>query len=91
MDIFGRYGGKEFLILMPDTDLAGAVIAAERVRGAVAKEPAPEVGGRRHLSCTIGVAEHRKGENTRLVLTRAEAHLNLGKAGGRDRVVAEAR
>jgi len=91
VDVLGRYGGKEFLILMPDTDLGGAVIAAERVRSAVARELLPEVEGRRHLSCTIGVAEHRKGENTRLVLARAEAHLNLGKAGGRDRVVAEVR
>lgn len=91
VDVFGRYGGKEFLALLPDTDLKGAVIAAERVRAAVAREPVPEVDGRRHLSCTVGVAEHRKGENTRLVLARAESHLNLGKAGGRDRVVAEAR
>jgi diguanylate cyclase (GGDEF)-like protein len=91
VDILGRYGGKEFLILMPDTALDGALIAVERVRGAVAGEPMPEVEGRRNLSCTAGVAEHRKGENTRLVLARAEAHLNLGKAGGRDRVVAEVR
>jgi diguanylate cyclase (GGDEF)-like protein len=91
VDILGRYGGKEFLILMPDTALDGALIAAERVRSAVAREPMPEVEGRRTLSCTAGVAEHRKGENTRLVLARAEAHLNLGKAGGRDRVVAEVR
>jgi len=91
VDLLGRYGGKEFLILMPDTSLDGAVIAAERVRAAVAREPVPEVEGRRHLSCTAGVAEHRKGENTRLVLARAEAHLNLAKAGGRDRVVAEKR
>lgn len=91
VDVLGRYGGKEFLVLMPDTNLGGAVIAAERVRAAVAREPLPEVEGRRHLSCTVGVAEHRKGENTRLVLSRAETHVNLGKAGGRDRVVAEKR
>jgi diguanylate cyclase (GGDEF)-like protein len=91
VDHLGRYGGKGFLILMPDTDLGGAVIAAERVRASVAREPVPEVEGRRNLSCTVGVAEHRKGENTRLLLGRAEAHLNLGKAGGRDRVVAEVR
>jgi diguanylate cyclase (GGDEF)-like protein len=91
VDVLGRLGGKEFLVLMPDTDLDGAVIAAERVRSAVAREPVPEFDGRRNLSCTVGVAEHRKGENTRLLLARAEAHLNLGKAGGRDRVVAEKR
>lgn len=91
VDIFGRYGGKEFLAIMPDTDLNGAVIAAERVRAAVGREPVPEVHGKRHLSCTLGVAEHRKGENTRLILGRAEAGLNYAKAAGRDRVVAEAR
>ena len=88
VDIFGRYGGKEFLVLMPDTDLKGAVIAAERLRSAVGREPVPEVRGRKHLGCTLGVAEHRKGENTRLVIGRAEAGLNYAKAAGRDRVVA---
>ena len=88
VDLFGRYGGKEFLALMPDTDLQGAVIAAERIRAAVAREPLPEVRGRRNLSCTLGVAEHRKGENTRLVIGRAEASLIYAKAAGRDRIVA---
>jgi len=88
VDVFGRYGGKEFLALMPDTGLNGAVIAAERIRAAVGREPLPEVRGRRHLSCTLGVAEHRKGENTRLLIGRAEAGLNYAKAAGRDRVVA---
>lgn len=88
VDVFGRYGGKEFLALMPDTDLQGALIAAERIRAAVGREPVPEVSGRRHLSCTLGVAEHRKGENTRLVIGRAEAGLNFAKAAGRDRVIA---
>ena len=88
VDVFGRYGGKEFLAIMPDTGLKGAVIAAERLRAAVGREPLPEVKGRRHLSCTLGVAEHRKGENTRLVIGRAEAALNYAKAAGRDRVVA---
>jgi diguanylate cyclase len=88
VDVFGRYGGKEFLALMPDTDLKGAVIAAERIRAAVSREPLPEVQGRRNLSCTLGVAEHRKGENTRLAIARAETGLNYAKAAGRDRVVA---
>ena len=88
VDVFGRYGGKEFLALMPDTDMRGAVIAAERIRAAVSRQPLPEVRGRRHLRCTLGVAEHRKGENTRLVIGRAEASLIYAKAAGRDRVVA---
>jgi diguanylate cyclase len=88
VDIIGRYGGKEFVVIMPDTDLKGALIAAERIRAAVGREPLPDVKGRRRLSCTLGVAEHRKGENTRLVIGRAEAALNYAKAAGRDRVVA---
>lgn len=88
VDILGRHGGKEFIVIMPDTDLKGSVVAAERLRTAVAREPLPETRGRKHLSCTLGVAEHRKGENTRLVIGRAEAALNYAKAAGRDRVVA---
>jgi diguanylate cyclase len=88
VDVFGRNGGKEFLAIMPDTALKGAVIAAERLRVRVEREPAPEVLGRRHLSCTLGVAELRRGENTRLLIGRAEAGLNYAKAAGRDRVVA---
>ena len=88
VDVFGRHGGKEFLAIMPDTDLKGAVVAAERVRAAVARESVPEVDGRRHLSCSLGVAEHRKGENTRLLIGRAEAGLAYAKAAGRDQVVA---
>lgn len=88
VDIIGRYGGKEFIAVMPDTDLKGALIAAGRLRAAVGREPLPEAKDRRHLSCTQGVAEHRKGENTRLVIGRAEAALNYAKAAGRGRVVA---
>jgi diguanylate cyclase len=88
VDVLGRYGGKEFLAIMPDTDLKGSVIAAERLRAKVGAQPVPEVRGRRHLSCTLGVAEHRKGENTRLVIARAESALHFAKAAGRDRVVA---
>ncbi len=88
VDVFGRYGGKEFLVVMPDTDLKGAIIAAERVHAAVGREPLPEARERRHLSCTLGVAEHRQGENTRLAIGRAEAGLSFAKAAGRDRVIA---
>jgi diguanylate cyclase (GGDEF)-like protein len=88
VDVFGRCGGKEFLAIMPDTDLNGAIVAAERLRAAVGREPVREVRGKHHLGCTLGVAEHRKGETTRLVIGRAESALNFAKAAGRDKVVA---
>jgi diguanylate cyclase (GGDEF)-like protein len=87
VDVLGRYGGNEFLVFMPDTDLAGARIATDRLLAFVAREPIPEIEGRRHLGCTVGLTEHRKGENTRLLLQRAEAQLHLAKAGGRDRAM----
>lgn len=88
VDVFGRQGGKEFLVLMPDTDLKGAQVAAGRVLAAVIREPLPETQGRTHLGCTLGVTEHRAGENLRLLLARAESGLSYGKAAGRGRVIA---
>ena len=88
VDVFGRQGGKEFLILMPDTDLKGAQVAASRVLGNVTREPLPATQGRSHLGCTLGVTEHRAGENLRLLLARAESGLSYGKAAGRGRIVA---
>ncbi len=88
VDVFGRYGGKEFLLIMPDTDLKGAIIATERLRAALAREYFPELRGERRLTCTIGVSQHHQGKNASLVLGRAEAGLNYGRAAGRDRTIA---
>jgi len=87
VDVFGRYGGKEFLLVMPDTDLKGALIAAERMRAALEREYLPELRGERRVTCTIGIAQHRKGGSATHLLGRAESALNLGKAAGRDRIV----
>lgn len=87
VDVFGRYGGKEFLLVMPDTDLKGAVIAAGRVRTALEREYLPELRGERRVTCTIGIVQHRKGGSAAHLLGRAEGALNLGKAAGRDRIV----
>jgi diguanylate cyclase (GGDEF)-like protein len=91
VDVFGRYGGKEFLAIMPDTDLSGASVAAERILQAVRREPLPETRGERNLSCTLGVTEHRGGENLRLLLGRAETALVYAKAAGRGRFHAQER
>ena len=88
VDVFGRYGGKEFLVIMPDTDLAGAVIAGERIRAAVNRESFPGFEGERRVTCTIGVAQYGEGEQLAQLVARADACLNYAKAAGRDRVVA---
>jgi diguanylate cyclase (GGDEF)-like protein len=85
-DVFGRLGGEEFLIVLPGTDLAGALVVAERVRAAVetAGFPGLPAGGR--VSVTLGVAQRGRGEEISALLDRADRALYAGKAAGRNRV-----
>ncbi len=86
-DLLGRFGGEEFLLVLPDASFAGAVAAAERVRQAVDARPfasgAPEI----RMTVSLGVATSRPGEeNLDEVLHRADAGLYKAKAAGRNRV-----
>jgi diguanylate cyclase (GGDEF)-like protein len=84
-DFAARFGGEEFVLLLPDTDREGAVVVAEKVRVAVA---AVEVAGvSRPITATFGVAAlpEDAGEPT-LVLRAADRALYLGKSRGRNRV-----
>jgi diguanylate cyclase (GGDEF)-like protein len=77
-DVFGRFGGEEFLALLPDTDRQGALQVAERVRAAVESEAG--------ITVTIGVAQSA-GEDMHALLAKADQALYRGKAAGRNRVV----
>jgi diguanylate cyclase len=81
IDVFGRFGGEEFLLLLPDTDQPGASVVAERIRAAVAAETG--------VTVTIGVAQHAKDEAPAALLARADQALYRGKASGRNRVLAQ--
>ena len=83
-DIFGRYGGEEFLAILPDTDLQGARTVAERMRAATEKADFPGAG--RKVTLTVGVAEHLRREELNALLARADRALYAGKAQGRNRV-----
>ncbi len=82
IDTFGRFGGEEFLIILPGTEREGALAAAERVRAAT------EAGAR--VTISAGVATHQKGEDVSALLQRADQALYQAKASGRNRVVAYA-
>src|SRR5258708_10416858 len=86
IDVFGRFGGEDFLLLLPAATLEGARAAAERVRRSIEAARFPALG-ERPVTVTIGVAEHGKGEDVAALLARADRALYAGKAGGRNRVV----
>jgi diguanylate cyclase (GGDEF)-like protein len=85
-DSIGRWGGEEFLIVLPGTDEQGALRATERLRTALAADQPEEARScGLAVTVTIGVAEWRRDEMDELV-TRADSALYLGKAAGRDTV-----
>jgi diguanylate cyclase (GGDEF)-like protein len=89
--LLARYGGEELCMVLPEQDLDGALLCAERVRRDVASAPfalAAAPSGIIHLSVSIGVAELRPGEDAAALLAAADQALYRAKDEGRDRVVA---
>lgn len=88
-DQFGRVGGEEFALLMPETRLASAAIVAERIRSAFAARPIEiGIGVSVPVTVSIGAAELRgSGETCPDLMARADVALYRAKATGRDRVV----
>lgn len=91
-DIACRFGGEEFVVLMPDTDFRQAQSVAERVRQAVAERPF-EAGAQRPLNITVSVGvalNDAEGDTPELVLKRADIALYRAKREGRNRVIFDA-
>ena len=93
IDLACRYGGEEFVIVMPETDMAVAATVAERLRRRVATEPFPIEQGKRPVEVTIsiGIAVlEATDDNAASILKRADQALYRAKRDGRNRVVADA-
>ena len=89
VDLFGRMGGEEFCILLPDTDLAGATALAERLCQAVAREPARVEEASIAYTVSIGASNFRPGDKSfAAILARADKALYQAKNAGRNRVAA---
>ena len=89
-DLAGRIGGEEFLMVLPETDLAGAQPFAERLRQVVASRPVPVSSGGLGVTCSLGIAQRRPDDlDAGQLLARADAALYRAKAEGRDRVCSD--
>lgn len=85
IDTVGRWGGEEFLVILPETGLAGAVQAAEKLRQTIAAHDFPAVGRK---TASFGVAELRPAESIKDLIARADEALYRAKENGRNRVEA---
>jgi two-component system cell cycle response regulator len=93
IDLACRYGGEEFVIVMPETDLHVAGMVAERLRRSIAGEPFAINKGTKRVEVTISIGLSTlelKGEAVADVLKRADTALYRAKHDGRNRVVAAA-
>ncbi|KFL36174.1 GGDEF domain-containing protein [Arenimonas donghaensis] len=90
-DVMGRLGGEEFIVLMPDTDGASAVAAAERIRQAFSDRPLDLQGERRKVTLSIGVAVLAPADRLfSQLLLRGDRAMYAAKHAGRDLVMADA-
>lgn len=83
VDTLGRWGGEEFLLILPHTDLEHAAMVADKLRRAVGQETLPVVGPK---TASFGVASHRPGDTATDLLARADQALYDAKHTGRDKV-----
>lgn len=85
-DVFGRYGGEEFVQILPQTMLAGAMADAERLRQRISTLKLPVSGSVGQLTVSIGVAQYIPNETIEQTFARADRALYKAKRLGRDRV-----
>jgi len=93
IDLACRYGGEEFVVVMPDTDVTYAYTVAERLRKSIETTPVPisRPPGKLDITISIGIAGTEAGcDGAETLLHRADQALYNAKNGGRNRVVADA-
>lgn len=91
-DLAVRYGGEEFAVIVPDADIALAQRVAERLRTMMEERPfetGEQIGGI-SLTCSLGAAEARQGDEAMDILKRADDCLYRAKKAGRNQVVTDA-
>lgn len=84
-DHVGRWGGEEFLLILPNTCLQDALLVAEKIREALQEHPFETVG---QVTASLGVATHQASESVQEWVNRADQALYQSKQTGRNRVSA---
>lgn len=82
-DILARWGGEEFVILLPDVDMDKACYVAEKMRHAIEQMQIPEVG---NVSASFGVTVYAENDTDETMMYRADVALYRAKKNGRNRV-----
>ncbi len=88
-DLAARFGGEEFVVLLPETDIGGATAVAESIRNTIehSRVVRPKTGEEvRRLTISIGVTRFVASEEVKQTLSRADEALYAAKANGRNRV-----
>ena len=87
VDFVGRYGGEEFVLILPRTDCAGAAVVAEATRRATAEQPFDTGYGMASVTVSVGYACHPEhGSSPQQLVDAADAALFEAKAAGKNRV-----
>ncbi len=87
--LLGRYGGEEFVLLLPDTGMEQAMALAERLRATLEASPLHREGGTIGITASIGVAVADAAPGLESLLARADAALYRAKAAGRNHVACD--
>lgn len=84
VDFFGRYGGEEFVALMPETDIDGAMIIWNKIREAIAGAPFRFKDKPVQITLSVGVTQFIQGDSVDAVFARADKALYQAKENGRN-------
>jgi diguanylate cyclase (GGDEF)-like protein len=89
-DLLAKYGGDEFVIILPRTDKVGAYLAAERLRESIERQPFPgaETQPQKKITISIGIASYPEhGLSDEEILNHADQALYFAKESGRNRTI----
>ena len=89
IDQVARWGGEEFLVLLPETNLRGAVLSSNKIRKSISAKPVIHEGQEIHVTMSFGVSEYNGETPIEKTIDLADQRLYLAKNSGRNKVVSE--